>query len=505
VSKQNETVETVELDEEAAHTIADLVVEKIQRNRPDGSLAAKASTIPNRTNLGDVPTNGIVPKAGETAAKYYGGLEAKYMVLGTTDTDIAVGAWLTKTIISATNPKTGRPYAETSLGMPIDTTRLDEVMVNAATKAIGGQPAEIPDYAPNGYGGLKAVDVDRFVSNSYRMMRESARTKAMVSTTANAGDEWVPTFATSELWREVHTATAVSASITRVAMPTNPYTLPTLDADMTFYYVSTENVAPTESDPNTGNATLTARKVAAFTEFSGETTEDSIVPLVPSLRATMVRRAAQCIDDLIVSGDTETAGTGNVNSDDQAPAAGAFYTALNGMRKFCLVTNTAQVSNVAAAITTTNFTTIRALLGKYGARGSDCRIVVPTETLIAMSDIASVRTIDVYGPNATLVQGELARFYNMPVLLSESIPSLTNGKTAADGKADAATPSNNTVGWILVYNVNGWRQGFRRELTVEADRNISTDTNTLVTSFRMALVPSGIATTHSAVGRNVTV
>jgi len=157
--------EVVSVDPEVVDPIAEAVYQKVQRNAPDGSLATKASVTPNRTDLGDVPANGIIPKPSETAAKYYGGLEAKYMQLGSTDTDIAVGAWLAKTVISATNPKTSRPYTETPNGMPLDTSRLTEVMVNAATKAIAGNGAEIPDYAPNGMGGLKAVDPDRFVGN----------------------------------------------------------------------------------------------------------------------------------------------------------------------------------------------------------------------------------------------------------------------------------------------------------------------------------------------------
>jgi HK97 family phage major capsid protein len=484
-------IEKVALDSEAADEIADRVADRLKAGPP----------VPRRSQI--EPNEGIVEKFGSSPA-FYGGLEAKYGLFGDTDTDIAIGAYLTKTIVEARGLDRERPARrETANGMPIDTSRLTEVMVGAATRAIKAAPVEVPAYVPNGAGGLKAQDVDRFVGSTYREMRETA-TKAMVSTTSGSGDEWVPTFATSELWREVHLATSVSASVPRVAMPTNPYTLPTLTSDMTFRYVSTENVAPTASDPGTGNATLTARKIAAQTDFSGETTEDSIVPLVPALRQTLIRRAAQAIDDLLVSGDTETGATDNVNSDDAALAAGSFSLAIDGIRKFCLVTNTAQVSNVAGALSTANFTTLRRLLGKYGARASDLRLVTPASVYVSMQDIDAVNTVEKYGPNATIVQGELARFFGIPILIYEAIPHLSSDLVEADGKA-STTASNNTLGWVALFNVAGWRQGFRRELTVESDRNISTDTNTLVCSFRMALIPSGIDTIHSAVGRNITV
>jgi len=488
---------TVELAEDAIDTIAEAVAAKLAHvpetpPEPTKSLdidaLAKAISerlTPQRTELDE---GGVKAKPGEPV--FYGG-DDQFTAIGDTDAAIATNLWLAKAVCSA-NPN----YSPSP--------RLRQVMVGAADKALKAAPIAIPEYERNMYGGQKAVDPSRFVATTYSSFRADARAKALASTSANAGDEWVPTFASAELWRDVHLETAVAAALERVNMPTNPYTLPTLDLDATWKYASAENTAVTASDVNTGNATLTAVKVMSEQDFSTETTEDSIIPVVPAIRSSLVRRAAQTIDDLIVSGDTETGGTGNVNLDDAAPTAGDVFLALNGMRKFCIVTNTGQVSNVAAALTTTNFTTIRGLLGRYGARPSDLRIVAGQSTLNTMYDIASVRTLDTYGPNATIVQGELARFFGIPILPYEAIPLLTSDKVEADGKA-STTASNNTLGWILVFNRTGWRLGFRRELVIESWRDIKKDQNVLVASLRMALIPSGITTIHTAVGRNVTV
>ena len=491
-------VESVELAPEAIEAIAaavaaihapePVVPEPATKGIDLDALAAKihALNTPNRTELDE---GGVKAKPGEQAV-FYGG-DDEFTSIGDTDASIATNLFLARTVLGA-NPN----YSPSA--------RLRQVMYGAAEKALKSAPVAIPEFERNPFGGQKAVDPTRFVASSYAKMRAEARAKALSSTGANAGDEWVPTFATSELWRDVHLATSVAAALDRVAMPTNPYTLPTLDLDATWKYASSENTAVTASDINTGNATLTAVKVMSEQDFSTETTEDSIIPVVPAIRASLVRRAAQTIDDLIVSGDTETAATGNVNLDDAAPTAGDVFLALNGMRKFALVTNTVQVSNVAAALSTTNFTTIRGLLGRYGALPSDLRIVVGQSTLNTMYDIASVRTIDVYGPNATIVQGELARFFGIPILPYEAIPLLTSDKVEADGKA-STTASNNTLGWLLLFNRQGWRLGFRRELVIESWRDIKKDQNVLVASLRMALIPSGIATIHTAVGRNITV
>ena len=161
---------------------------------------------------------------------------------------------------------------------------------------------------------------------------------------------------------------------------------------------------------------------------------------------------------------------------------------------------------MAAALSTTNFTTIRGLLGKYGSRPSELLIITGQSTLNTMYDIAQVKTIDVYGPNATIVQGELARFFGIPILLSEAIPLATTDKVAADGKYTTTSPStNDTLGWLLLVNRTQWTSGFRREFQIESFRDIQKDQNILVASFRMAVIPSGIATTHTAIGRNITV
>lgn len=492
MSETEVTTEVVELSDEAADALAERVASlmsaKAEKPAEDPDIAEikaaiaelKAAATPQRSELGDTPTKG-----GDTPI--YGGND-KYTYTGDTDADIATNLFLVKTVTEGA----GQPVSR----------RLREVMVGAAERAMKAGPGavEMPQVKNDALAAIVKAN-HQFIRTTYAEFRGDAL-KAMTSTGANAGDEWVPTFASSELWKDIHQATAVSASIPRVNMPTNPYTLPTLDSDVTFYHASTENTAVTGSNPNTGAATLTAAKIQADVDFSGEVTEDSIIAIAPAVRANLVRRGAQTIDDLIVHGDTETGGTGNVNSDNGAPAAGSFYLAFNGLRKFCLVTNTGQVSNVAAALTTANFTTIRGLLGRDGGRPSDLRIITGQSTLNTMYDIAHVKTLDVYGPNATILQGELARFFGIPILLSEATPVTDSDKVAADGKSDTTAGS---TGWLVLVNVNGWKQGFRREFQIESDRNIKTDTNTLVASFRMALIPSGISVRHTAVGRNITV
>lgn len=438
---------------------------------------------PQRTKL--EPGDGKpAAKSGDTPA-FYGG-DDQYTSVGDDDAEIATNLYIAKTVLSAN--KSGQRDLS---------PRGREVMIRAAENALKGGPrkVDVSGMADHTKGAFKADRAAYYAD---------AR-KAMVSTTSTAGDEWVPTFASAELWTDVHLATAVASRIPRVPMPTNPFTLPTLTSDPTFYYASTENTAVTGSNPGTGNATLTARKIQADVTFSGETTEDSIIAVAPTVRATLVRRGAQTIDDLIVHGDTETGATGNVNTDDAAATAGSFWLALNGMRKFCIVTNTAQAKDFSGAPTSTLFLNTRSLLGKYGARASDIIAITGYSTVNALMDIDDFQTIDRYGANAVVLTGELGRLYGVPILLSESIPGASTDKVDDDGKYTTTSVStNDTDGWIVLTNPGQWRTGFRRDFQIESYRDIQADSNILVGSFRMALIPSGIDTKHTAYGYNIT-
>ena len=271
-------IERVELDDASSDKLVDRIVERLTPKaepETDPEIKAlrdelaeiKAGMKPQRSELGDEPI-----KAGDSPI--YGGDDA-YTSLGSTDAEIASGLYLAKTILG------GRGFSE----------RGNQVMLAAADRALKAGPRKMDTtgmYAPT--GAAMKYDVAEYF--------KEARTKAMTSTGANAGDEWVPTLASADLWTDIHLATQVSSQIRRVPMPSNPYTLPTLDDDATFKYASTENTAVTATNLNTGNATLTAVKIQAEVNFSGEVTEDSIIPIVPAIRANLVRRGAQTIDDL---------------------------------------------------------------------------------------------------------------------------------------------------------------------------------------------------------------
>jgi hypothetical protein len=90
-----------------------------------------------------------------------------------------------------------------------------------------------------------------------------------------------------------------------------------------------------------------------------------------------------------------------------------------------------------------------------------------------------VTTVDKMGPQATILNGQLASVNGHPLIVSAAM-SLTE----ADGKV-STTGSNNTKGQIATFNRRGFVVGWRRRIRLETERLPATDQNRIVASLRL--------------------
>jgi len=121
-------------------------------------------------------------------------------------------------------------------------------------------------------------------------------------------------------------------------------------------------------------------------------------------------------------------------------------------------------------------------------------------TIIATLGEANVLTVDKFGSRATIVAGELASLFGIPLIASEQMKLAdTDGKvTSAGNVAD--------TGRVLAFNTTQWRVGFRRGITVEPDRDPGKGQTVLYVSMRIALVPRGTraSATHTSLIYDIT-
>ncbi|MBN1679571.1 MAG: phage major capsid protein [Anaerolineae bacterium] len=303
------------------------------------------------------------------------------------------------------------------------------------------------------------------------------------------GQDWVPDIWSSELWRKARTENVILPLFRVIEMPSNPFELPISGTDPSVYYVpetqdesglslGATNPIP-DSQIGSGKVTLAAKKLALRVGFSAELVEDAAIPLIPLYREQALRVMTDAIDHVLLNGDTETGATGNINSDDGAPASTAKYLVFDGLRKLPLVTNTDNQQDAAGAPTVALLRTTRFLMApRYALRPTDCAWIVDGSTYAKLLSVTEVATVDKYGPHATVLTGEIAKVDGVPVLVSAEMPL-----TADDGKANS---SGNTKGQAVCVYRPGWIVGYRRRVAATMDYLPYYDAYQMVATVRLA-------------------
>lgn len=326
--------------------------------------------------------------------------------------------------------------------------------------------------------------------------------EALDSTTAGTGDELVPTLEGSELWDDVNLETAVLPLFSSVTMPSNPFDIPLQFGDVN-WFPGVENLATKGTNLATAKQTLTAYEIVAEVLWSLTLDEDSVIAMAEEVRSGVIRNSAEVIDDVLVNADTST--LNNINADGTTIATGdagkgQWLLGFDGLIHLPLIDNTGQRNDHGASPTDDMWNEIRAKLGKYGVRPSGLAFLTDINTFIRSQVISNMRTLDKFGPEATILTGQLGAVEGIPVIVSEQMLLAAADGLVTDGVAG-------TTGRLLLVNRGQWRTGFRRQLTVETTRDIQKRQNIMVLSLRLAFMERtgnrGTAT-HTALQFNIT-
>jgi HK97 family phage major capsid protein len=303
--------------------------------------------------------------------------------------------------------------------------------------------------------------------------------KSMNTSSSNQGPDWIPTGFSRSLIELVQLELKVASLHERFGMPTNPYTFPVEGADINAYvvpertgdddYVDATKFV-TAATPGTANNTFTAKKVGVRSVFSGEITEDSILPILPYVRSKIVKAMAQAQDNTVINGDVRTTGgiDGNTSSTYQTVAYDGYRRAIQlaGTTYDC---STFNIANIRAA---------RAGMGVYGVdTGSLCYVVsIPAyHKLLGLSEVI---TIDKFGSRATILNGQLGSIDGIPIVLSEYVSTTLDGAGANRGTS--------TKTEILLVRRDMFKFGDWRQITLKQEEKIETDQYVLVALQRLA-------------------
>jgi hypothetical protein len=129
-----------------------------------------------------------------------------------------------------------------------------------------------------------------------------------------------------------------------------------------------------------------------------------------------------------------------------------------------------------------NLRALRKIMGKYGIKPRELAWIVGPKGANDIQAIANVSTLEKYGPKATILTGEIAAFLGIPIITSEAVRENLNASGVYDG-------STTTKGSVLLVNLPRFLTGRRREFTVESFRDVKSQQNNIVASFRKAFSP----------------
>lgn len=310
--------------------------------------------------------------------------------------------------------------------------------------------------------------------------------RAMDTAESGFGSQLIGAQYVRDLWQAARNIDSLIGAVREIPM-TDPTTYVPVDGEipeMLFVGESTSASATayTTSKTPSNRVTLTAKKFTIQQIWSGELDEDSIIAFTPFLREMLNASAAAHLGSAYYNGDETNAATGNINTDDADPTDTKHFLAWDGIRHDWLVTTTAQGKDMAAALDPKEILRARGKLNgadddvdaavktiNWGMRAEELRIICTWDDYMNLLDLDEVKTIDKYGPLATIVTGELARLNGMPIVA----PSYAS-KTEADGKA-SGTETNNTKGQLTVCAPRAYLAGVRRDVQLFFDRIQRTD------------------------------
>ena len=319
-------------------------------------------------------------------------------------------------------------------------------------------------------------------------------TKLLDATTAGTGDEFVPTGMAAELWADAFLGSKIVGNLGIVPMPTDPFDFPLGWGSIT-WRKGGAGEATDAQDPATAKSTFTSTEQIAEVNWNYNLDEDAIIATLPTLRQELTRSGSEQMDAFALNADATAAATGNINLDDDTPATDAYYLSngQDGIRHLYIVDVSANSTDVSTTLTDALWLAGRARMGKWGVNPSEVVAITNVKTyLLSLMSLTNVRTLDKYGLDATILNGELASIDGIPIIVSESMALAED-----DGKV-SATAANNDEGQIALVNKSAWKVGFRRQLLIEIDRDIRKRIYIMVVSFRIALAARDRTGTHTA-------
>lgn len=246
-----------------------------------------------------------------------------------------------------------------------------------------------------------------------------------------------------------------------IQMPVNRQTLsiPARTANLSAYLIAPAADA-VASQIDDGKVSFTVKKMMAASVIADEADAELVAAVTDLTRAELVRALARGQEDACINGDTAFA---TANSPKKM---------FNGLRK---IGNANSVDMGGVGITVAKINATRKAMGIHGINVNSLVLIVNPEVYFTLVGLPEFLTVDKYGSAATIMNGEVGKIFGIPVVVTSYIANNLE-TTGADHVTTGATTE------ALLVNKDYFAWCTRGGITLETDRTVINQTNTLVSS-----------------------
>jgi len=308
---------------------------------------------------------------------------------------------------------------------------------------------------------------------------------------AGSGSEFIPDEFVSDLYQSFQQRGNIRALLQTVEVDRQTILIPRMDRGSRPYIksqiVSNDPALYQASDIASAQKTINIVGLASRIIVDDAAAEDAAFAMTSLLSSTLSQDIEDAYEDACING--HTAGTqddlANWNIRERWGSTPALGTSadhrrlFDGMRRLALDTKN---SKVDVGGTAASFNDIISGLGQMGEYGvADKVIIVSPEVMVSsIMNMSETKTLDVFGPQASVLQGQIASVLGMPIIMSRFLSSDLN----AAGKYDNVTK---TRSGMLIFARDSYYQYLRRGITVESQKDVRNGGIEIVATLRSTM------------------
>jgi HK97 family phage major capsid protein len=307
---------------------------------------------------------------------------------------------------------------------------------------------------------------------------------------AGTGSEFIPDEFVSSLYQSFEQRGNIRALLQTVEVDRATILIPRMDRGSRPYIksqiVSNDPALYQASDIATAQKTINIVGLASRIIVDDAAAEDAAFAMTSLLSSTLSQDIEDAFEDACING--HTAGT----QDDLANwnirqrwgstglgTSGDHRRLFDGMRRLALSTKNSKVDVGGTAATFNNIISGLGQMGEYGV--ADKVIIVSPEVMVSsIMNMTETKTLDVFGPQASVLQGQIASVLGMPIIMSRFMSSDLN----ATGVYDNVTK---TRSGMLIFARDSYYQYLRRGITVESQKDVRNGGIEIVATLRSTM------------------